>query len=79
MQGLSPQTIKVYLSGIRHMQITIGFQELKEFSSMPRLKLVQSGIQRYTSKQQTGTVNPLPLQYCIGFVTTSSPDWRIQI
>ena len=38
------------------MQITIGLQDPKEFSSMPRLKLVQSGIQRYTSEQQTGTV-----------------------
>ena len=28
----------------------------KEFSSMPRLKLVQSGIQRYTSQQHTNTV-----------------------
>ena len=56
VQGLSPQTIKVYLSGIRHMQITIGLQDPKEFSSMPRLKLVQSGIRRYTSEQQTGTV-----------------------
>ena len=38
------------------MQITIGLQDPKEFSSMPRLKLFQSGIRRYTSEQQTGTV-----------------------
>ena len=55
-QSLSPQTIKVYLAGIRHMQIAIGLPDLKEFSSMPQLKLVQSGIQCYTSEQQTKTV-----------------------
>ena len=45
-QKLSPQTIKAYLSGIRHMQITLGLPELKEFSSLPRLRLDQSGIKR---------------------------------
>ena len=38
------------------MQITTGLQDPKKFSSMSQLKLVQSGIQRYTSEQQTGTV-----------------------
>ena len=38
------------------MQITIGLSDPKEFSSMPRLKLVQSGIQRYASEQQSRTV-----------------------
>ena len=38
------------------MQIAIGLTDPKEFSSMPRLKLVQSGIQRYTSQQHTNTV-----------------------
>ena len=45
-QKLSPQTIKTYLAGIRHMQITLGLPEPKEFSSLPRLRLVQSGIKR---------------------------------
>ena len=43
---LSPQTIKTYLAGIRHMQITLGLPEPRAFSSLPRLRLVQSGIQR---------------------------------
>ena len=38
------------------MQIAIGLPDPKEFSSMPRLKLVQSRIQRYTSQQHTNTV-----------------------
>ena len=45
-QRLSPQTIKVYLAAIRYMQITLGLPEPKEYSLMPRLRLVQSGIQR---------------------------------
>ena len=56
VKSLSPQTIKVYLAGIRHMQIAIGLPDPKEFSSMPQLKLVQSGIQRYISEQHTKTV-----------------------
>ena len=38
------------------MQIAIGLPDPKEFSSMPRLKLVQSRIQHYTSQQHTNTV-----------------------
>ena len=52
-QGLSPQTIKVYLSGIRHMQMVIGLPDPKEFTSMPRLRMVQSGIQRHVSEQNS--------------------------
>ena len=57
-QKLSPQTIKVYLSAIRHMQVTLGLPEPREFSSMPRLRLVQSRIQRI---QQTETRVRLPI------------------
>ena len=51
----NPNVGNVYLAGIRHMQIAIGLPDPKGFSSMPRLKLVQSGIQRYTSQQHTNT------------------------
>jgi len=44
--NLTPQTIKTYLAGIRHMQITLRFPELKEFSSLPRLRMVQAGLKR---------------------------------
>ena len=40
VQGLSPQTIKVYLAGIHHMQISIDLPDPKEFSSMPQHTLV---------------------------------------
>ena len=49
-QGLSPQTIKVYLAGIRYMQISLGLTDPKEFISMPYLCMVQSDIQRYVSE-----------------------------
>ena len=60
-QKLSPQTLKVYLSAVRHMQITLGLPEPREFSSMPRLRLVQSGIQRTYATQQTVTKVRLPI------------------
>ena len=49
-QQLSPQTVKVYMAAIRHMQITMGLPEPREYSSMPRLRLVQS---THASKQAT--------------------------
>ena len=60
-QHLSPQTVKVYLAAIHHMQITLGLPEPKEFSSMPRLRLVQSGIQHsYSLNDQDPTKLRLP-------------------
>ena len=50
-QHVSPQSIKTYLSGIRHMQITLGLPEPRAFSSLPRLRLVQAGIQRSYREQ----------------------------
>ncbi len=43
-QKLSPQTIKTYLASIRHTQITLGLPKPKEYSSLPRLKLILEGI-----------------------------------
>ena len=51
---LSPQTIRTYLSGIRHMQIVLGLPEPRAFSSLPRLRLVQSGIQRVYAHPKPG-------------------------
>ena len=45
-QKLAPQSIKTYLAAIRYMQITLGLPEPKEFSSLPRLRLLQAGIKR---------------------------------
>ena len=41
-QGLAPQTIKVYLSALRNTQISLGFLDPREQSSMPLLKRVQA-------------------------------------
>ena len=45
-QHVSPQSIRTYLAGIRHTQVTLGLPEPCSFSSLPRLRLVQAGIQR---------------------------------
>jgi len=52
-QGLSPQTIKVYLAGIWHIQILIGLPDPKEFTSIPCLHMIQSGIQWCVSEQDS--------------------------
>jgi len=52
-QVLSPQTIEVYLAGVRHMQILIELPDPIEFTSMPHLRLVQAGIQRHVAEQGT--------------------------
>ena len=48
-QGLAPQTIKGYLAAVRNTQISLGFPDLREQSSLPVLKRVQAGIQRVRS------------------------------
>ncbi len=61
-KGLSPQTIKTYLAGIRHMQIVLGLPEPRAFSSLPRLRLVQAGIQRtYAQKATAKTRIRMPI------------------
>ena len=50
IRNLSPKTIKTYLAGIRYMQVTLGLPEPRAFSSLPRLKLVQRGIERQYSQ-----------------------------
>lgn len=72
---LSPQTIKVYLSAIRHMQISMGLPEPREFSSMARLKLVQSGIQRTHASNQP-TKARLPITTSI--LTSLKSHWTPQ-
>ena len=45
-QGLAPQTGKSYLSAVRNLQISMGFPDPREQSSLPILKRVQAGISR---------------------------------
>ena len=44
--GLAPQTIKVYLSAIRSMQLSLGLPPPWEESTLPVLKRVLNGISR---------------------------------
>ena len=62
---LSPQTIKTYLAGIHHMQITLGLPEPRGFSSLPRLRLVQAGIQQAHAQLATA-----PTRICLPFTPT---------
>ena len=45
-EGLAPASIKLYLAAVRHIQVIHGFPEPRAESSLPRLKLVMSGIAR---------------------------------
>ena len=51
-QGLAPSTTRTYLAAIRHAQVVGGFPEPRAQSSLPRLRLVQSGARR--DRAQTG-------------------------
>ena len=45
-QGLAPKTGQSYLSAVHSMQISLGFPDPRDHSSMPILKRVQAGIRR---------------------------------
>ena len=45
-EGLAPETIKSYLSALRNMQLSLGFPDPREQSSLPMLKRIQAGIAR---------------------------------
>ena len=47
VEGLAPQTGKVYFSAVRSMQLSLGLPDPREQSSMPALKRVQAGIRRF--------------------------------
>lgn len=51
-QGLSSQTVKTYLAAIRNLQISLGFPDPWDTSSLPRLKLVLMGIRRLQSRSR---------------------------
>ena len=48
------------MAAIRHMQITMGLPEPRAHTSMPRLRLVQSGIQRTHAARETAKIR-LPI------------------
>ena len=58
--GLAHQTIKCYLSAIRHLQIESG-REDSQISTMPKLEHVLRGIKKEHSKQANITKPRLPM------------------
>ena len=49
-QGLTAQTVKTYIAAIRNLQISLGFPDPRDTSSLPRLKLVLMGLRRLQSR-----------------------------
>ena len=45
-QGLSSQTMRSYLAGVRNMQLSLGLPDPRDHSSLPILRRVQAGIKR---------------------------------
>ena len=60
LKQLSPQTTKTYLADVRHVQVALGLLEPKQLSSLPCLKLVQSGIQHAHRERCQGNIR-LPI------------------
>ena len=48
----TPKTVKVYVAEIWHMQNTLGLTEPIEYSLMPKLQLMLSGIQPSHSQKR---------------------------
>ena len=63
-QGLSSQTVKTYLAATHNLQISLGFPDPRDTSSLPRLKLVFMGIQHLQSHSRT---NPARIRLPITF------------
>ena len=65
-QGLSSQTVKTYLTAIRNLQISLGYPDPRDTSSLPRLKLVLMGIQRLQSHSRANAARVcLPITFSI--------------
>ena len=65
-QGLSSQTVKTYLAAICNLQISLGFPDPRDTSSLPRLKLVLMGIRRLQSRSRANAARiRLPITFSI--------------
>ena len=79
-QGLAPSTIRTYVAGVRHAQIVRGLPEPREHSNLPRLRLVQAGVQRARAEQgharvrQRLPVTPAHLRLVHGVWNRHAPD-----
>ena len=45
-QGLKAQSVKTYLAAVRNLQLTLGLPDPRDSSSLPRLRLLLTGIRR---------------------------------
>ena len=62
--GLAPSTVKTYLAAVRHTQVVRGLPEPRQESRLPRLQLVQRGMQKTRAeagRTQTDTRLPITL------------------
>ena len=60
-EGIAPATIKTYLAAIRHAQIMRGHPEPREASSLPRLRLLQTGVRRERARSGPPGESRLPI------------------
>ena len=59
-------TVKTYLAAIRNLQISLGFPDLRDTSSLPRLKFVLMGIRRLQSRSRANAARiRLPITFSI--------------
>ena len=67
-EGLSPQTVKSYSSAVRNLQVSLGFSDPRDSSSLPVLKRVLAGISRvYTSTNKAKKPRlPITIQVLAG-------------
>ena len=49
-QGLAPKTIKLYLSAVRHLQVSMSLSDAR-MGDMPRLEQVVKGVKRECQKE----------------------------
>ena len=60
-KGLKHQTIKCYLSAIRHLQISNGFSDPFAGDPLPRLDYVMRGIKKHQAELLSGQQSRLPI------------------
>ena len=61
-EGLSPQTVKSYLSAVRNLHLSFGFPDPRDNSSLPVLKRVLAGISRtYIDRDRVSARTRLPI------------------
>ena len=73
-QGLKHQTVKCYLSAVRHLQVSQGFAEPFQGVSMPRLEYVLRSIKKHQARNSKGGATRLPITP--GILQTLKTTWE---